>query len=168
MRTWKIWLMTIPLLLLMICAALVVWLWRNFSTNWGPETSSAQYVLDHTPLDHLQSYHVFTASGLQDVFEGTDALGREWYAFYSPQQATAYSVPARVIEPMKRIEAEATKLGIQSQQPTLGYITANAKNTLSTTSNVVYEVEGVKNGKTTFVYLDAANGRVLWQYQLQT
>lgn len=168
MRNWKAWMITTPFILLMVIASIVVWLWRNLSTNWGPETVAAQYVLNHTPLDHLQSYHVFTASGLQDVFKGTDAFGREWYAFYTAQSPNSYAVPATGIIPVAKVQADVLKLGVQAKTETLGYVLGDASTPFSAKSRVVYEVQGIKNNKSTFLYLDATTGHVLWQYQLQS
>lgn len=168
MKAWKIWVVTIPILLLMIAAAICIWLWRNLSTNWEPEKYAAAYVLNHTAIDHLQQYHVFTASGLEDVFEGQDAFGRSLYAFYIPTSQTVYTVPASDVLSAKRIQSTAVKLGLHSVTETLGFVTNEAAPKFGSTHSVVYEVTGVKRGQTTFVYLDAKNGHVLWQYSLSS
>ncbi|WAH35151.1 hypothetical protein [Alicyclobacillus dauci] len=168
MKTWKIWLITIPVLLVMVGATIVAWLWQNLSTNWIPEERAAQYVLDHTPINRIETYNVFTASGLEDVFKGKDTFDNEWYAFYIPSSNRVFSIRARDLVSQQQVEGNLLKQNIHSQQCTLGYVTDQASGTLQTSSNVVYEVRGTDtvDSKTTFIYVDATNGHVLWKYVL--
>ncbi|KRW91456.1 hypothetical protein SD51_08935 [Alicyclobacillus tengchongensis] len=168
MKNWKVWAVTVPAILIMMGAAVVAWLWRNLSTNWAAEQTAAQFVLNHTPIDHLQAYHVFTASGLEDVFQGTDAFHREWYAFYLPTVHESYAVPAANILSPSKVAATAKALGVKLQATSLGYVTAEAADTLPASQHLVYEIKGTTGSKLTFLYLDAVTGRVLWKYQLQS
>ncbi|GMA60902.1 hypothetical protein NZD89_14810 [Alicyclobacillus fastidiosus] len=166
MRTWKIWAITVPIILVMIACAVLAWLWKNVSTNWAPEQQAAQYVLDHTPMSHIDQYEVFTASGLEDVFEGTDTFGHKWYAFYIPAKHTSYSIAANELVPQSTVEQSLLKDNIHTQTCTIGYVTGEASGTLHANADVVYEIRGSSLGKTTFVYVDATNGHILWRYQL--
>lgn len=161
MRMWKVWLITIPLILAMICAAVCVALWKNMSSYWAAETSAAQYVLDHTPISKLESYQVFTASGVEDVFKGTDTFNHAWYAFYIPTEGTCYSIEANKLVTQKQIADQMSKLHIHTQQCTIGYVTDQSAKFLHPTDDVVFEIHGTMKGKSTFVYLDAVTGRVL-------
>lgn len=164
MSAWRIWAVTVPLIVIMIAVGTVLWLWRNLTSNWSAETSAAQYVLDHSPIDHLQNYEVFTASGLQDVFRGSDAFHQEWYAFYVPQANKAYVVSAKGVIPQSKAAAVASQNGITPDSETLGYVTSAASGVLHPKDHVVYEVVGTKDEKSMFVYIDAVNGKVLWKY----
>ncbi|GEO27102.1 hypothetical protein AAC03nite_28870 [Alicyclobacillus acidoterrestris] len=168
MKTWKIWAITVPIILLMLCCAVIAWLWQNVSTNWAPEEQAAQYVLNHTPIDHIDSYQVFTASGLEDVFLGTDTFGHKWYAFYIPAKHTAYSVGVDQLVSAKKVEQSLLQDNIHTDTYSIGYVTGEASKALSAESstNVVYEVRGRENGKAIFVYVDATSGHILWRYQL--
>jgi uncharacterized protein YpmB len=166
MRTWRVWLITIPFICLMVLAAIVVALWNNLSSNWNQETYAAEYVLNHTPLDHLEQYQVFTASGLEDVFSGKDTFNHQWYSFYIPSEKRAYSIPASRLINEKVVESNLAKLNIYTNVCHIGYVTNQASNTLKTANKVVYECQGTTKGKTTFAYVDAANGQLLWKYVL--
>lgn len=166
MNTWKVWAITVPILLLMIAFAVLLWLWNNVSSNWNPETESAQYVLNHTPIRHLQSYRVFTASGIEDVFRGTDVFDHEWYAFYVPSKHTAYSVKEAALLKPQIIESNLKSQHISVNSLSVGYVTDAASETLKPANNVVYEVRGSDGSSTTYVYVDATTGKVLWKYVL--
>ncbi|WP_067618464.1 PepSY domain-containing protein [Alicyclobacillus acidiphilus] len=164
MSTWRVWAVTVPLLLILVAAGVAMWLWRNLSSYWSAETAAAQYVLNHTPIDHLQTYQVFTASGVEDVFEGTDAFHQEWYAFYDQNQNEAFVVPTASVLPKSAAVKQARQSGIVPTAETLGYVTSQASGTLHPRDHIVYEVVGTAGSKLRFVYVDATTGRVLWKY----
>lgn len=161
MKTWKVWAITAPILALLILFGICIWLWNMISTNWGPEEKAAQYVLNHTPINHLESYQVFTASGVEDVFRGTDSFSHEWYAFYIPAQNKAYSFRVGSFVGEQQIQNELSKQNVHISSMTIGYVTDQAANTVKPSSHVIYEISGTKAGQPTYLYVDARTGDVL-------
>lgn len=166
MKTWKIWAVTIPTMILMVALAVCVWLWNNLKSNWKMETVAAHYVLSHSPIQHLQSHEVFTASSLEDVFRGTDAFHREWYGFYLPQKHVSYSVLQSDLLKPKVIESKLLSQHIQPLKLTVGYIPRDTTSPLKSDHSVVYEVRGKIRSNVTYVYVDATSGNILWKYVL--
>lgn len=161
MRTWRVWIITAPILVVMILFGICVWLWNIISTNWGPEQKAAQYVLNHSPINHLQSYQVFTASGVEDVFLGTDTFGHEWYSFYIPAENQAYSFRVGSFVGKQQIETKLSKQSVHIKNMSIGYVTDQAASSLKTSSHVIYEIQGTKGGNPAYLYVDARTGDVL-------
>lgn len=166
MKTWKIWSLTIPVILFMIASAICLWLWNDLRSNWQMERVAGRFVLNHTPIQHLQSHTVFTAAALEDVFRGTDAFHREWYGFYFPQAHVAYSIlQSRLIKPTL-VESNLRAQKIEPLNLGVGYIPDHVSNTLSPKQHIVYEIRGNFDNHITYVYVDATSGKILWKYVL--
>jgi uncharacterized protein YpmB len=169
MAAWRIWFWSIFTILVLGAVALVSALWNNLSSAWNVEASAAQFALDQSPIDRIQAHDVFTADGVQEVFEGVDAFGRKWYAFVYGSPFVVQAVPESDVVPKDRVWKNAMQLHIHPQAIHLGYLDDNQQARFHTNSNVVYEVVGDGPGGTTeYAYFDGRTGKLVWKYMLST
>lgn len=164
----KAWLASVPIAVVVIGIGVLAYFWRLLAPYWAAEAQAATYVLNHTPIDRLESYSVFTAAGVEDVFRGEDGFGRSWYAFYVPSLHQAFVLPATAILPQNQVKKLAMARGIEVETISMGYVAEGAgQPSWAKPNTAVYEVMGRSNGRLTFLYFDAGTGRLLWQYALQ-
>lgn len=163
----RVWWISVPIAMVVIGIGVLTYFWNLLSPYWAAEQQAATYVLDHTPLDRLESYSVFTAAGVEDVFRGEDGFGRTWYAFYVPTMGRAFVLPATVVLPADEVEKRATARGLEVQSISLGYVASDEDApSWAKSGTAVYEVMGRSNGHLAFLYFNAATGQLLWQYAL--
>lgn len=163
----RLWWTSVPIAMVVIGIAVLAYFWRLESPYWTAEQQAAMYVLNHTPLDRLESYSVFTAAGVEDVFRGEDEFGRTWFAFYIPSMQRAFVVPASAVLPESEIQQRARAWGLQVESVSLGYVANGADApTWGKSVTAVYEVMGRLNGHLAFLYFNAATGQLLWRYTL--
>ncbi|MBF8377437.1 hypothetical protein IW967_06055 [Alicyclobacillus mali] len=159
--------MLVPIAVAVIGIGVLTYFWNLLSPYWAAEEKAAAYVLDHTPLDRLKSYSVFTAAGVEDVFQGQDGFGRTWYAFYVPSMGRAFTLPSSAVLSDAAVKRLAAARGLVVQSISLGYVASNpSAPTWAKSGTAVYEVMGRSQGHLTFLYFDATTGRLLWQYSL--
>ncbi|AEJ43469.1 hypothetical protein TC41_1537 [Alicyclobacillus acidocaldarius subsp. acidocaldarius Tc-4-1] len=150
--------------MVVIGIGVLMYFWNLLSPYWQAEQQAATYVLDHTPLDRLESYSVFTAAGVEDVFRGQDSFGRTWYAFYIPAMRRAFVLPSTSILPADEVKKRALARGIEVQSVTLGYVSSDEEApSWAKAGTAVYEVMGRSNGRLAFFYFNATTGQLLWQ-----
>jgi uncharacterized protein YpmB len=143
--------------------------WNNISSEWTVEAATAQYALDHSPINHIDGHSRFTADGMQEVFLGTDAFGKAYYVFVYAQSNTIRTVPAAEVVSKAVIQRQCQRLGIQIDSIELGYIRGKMAANGQGKASVVYEVYGQnKQGSNQYWYFDAKSGHLLWQYVLST
>jgi uncharacterized protein YpmB len=170
MATWRIWFWSTFAVLVLGAVALLSAIWNNLSSAWDIEARAAQVALDQSPLDHIQAHDVFTADGVQEVFEGVDAFGRKWYAFVYGSPFVVQAVPDSALTAKDRVLKSAMQqLHIHPREIHLGYLDDNQQARFHTTTDVVYEVVGdTPSGNTEYVYFDARTGKFIWKYMLST
>ncbi|MBX5436830.1 MAG: hypothetical protein IRZ33_06405 [Alicyclobacillaceae bacterium] len=159
MKSWKVWVAVWLVVASVVVCALLLGLWNNLNSEWVAEAQAAQLTLNHSPIDHIERHQVFTAAGVQEVFYGTDAFGRSWYAFVHGDPAVVSYIPADRLKTAAQVEAAAKKLGIRPQSAAIGYLDGNAQSAFHTRANVVWEVAGqAANGQHVYAYFDAVTG----------
>ncbi len=164
MKTWKVWTTILLSVVVLSAGALTVAVWKNISTEWEYEGTAAQYALNHTPIDHLQTHDVFTGSGDEEVFSGIDTFGRRWFAFLSGTPFTVTSVLADGILTSKQIKTKVMSINhLKVISAHLGYLNYATTALFNTKSKVVWEVYGSVGNKNEYLYLDAYTGTVIWQ-----
>lgn len=159
MKAWKVWTVSGAVVMVGAIAALTAALWENVSSEWMVEQNAAQFALDHSPIDHIKSHSIFTASEAQEVFFGTDVFQRSWYAFVYGSPFTVQAVPVTGIIPEAVVAAKARSQNIQPINISIGYLNAAAQQACHTSSTVVWEVYGkLTSGNTVYLYFDAYSG----------
>lgn len=168
MKAWKVWTTIASVIVLGTAVGITTALWNNISSEWQVESNAAQYALNHSPIDHILTHSVFTGSQAQEVFFGTDAFKRPWYAFVYGSPFTIESVPATGLLTKAAVNKQMTNQKIQPLQDALGYLNPDTQAALNTTSTVVWEVYGrqTSSGKFMYVYVNAQTGAIVWKYVL--
>ncbi|MCL6547997.1 MAG: hypothetical protein K6T30_03710 [Alicyclobacillus sp.] len=162
MKTWKVWIWVGAAVAGLAVFALLLALWNNLNSEWTVETQAAQLTLDHSPIDRIESHQVFTAAGVEEVFYGTDAFGRPWYAFVHGTPPVVSYLPAAEVETDREVRAKAAQLGIRPLAVTIGYLNGTAQAAFRTQANVVWEVYGKDaEGHRVWAYFDAVSGRLI-------
>ncbi|MCL6444250.1 MAG: hypothetical protein K6T83_12485 [Alicyclobacillus sp.] len=169
-KKWKVWLITAGILIILCGAGIGAALWRNLASEWRAEAVTAQFALDHSPLNSILSHQVFTSSGLEEVYDGLDVFHRRWYVFVYGQPLTFTAIPAKGLLSETEVRSRAERiLHVRVQDVTIGYLQPATRSALHTQATVVWEIHGKTiNGKTIYAYLDAGTGQLLWQYLLKT
>ncbi|SIS96934.1 hypothetical protein [Alicyclobacillus vulcanalis] len=163
----KVWWISVPIATVVIGTGCLMYFWNLLTPYWQAEQRAAEYVLNHTPIDRLESYSVFTADGVEDVFRGQDQFGRSWYAFYVPQLDRSFVLPASAVLPEREIAQRAAAYGMQVESIVLGYVAnTNASASWAKAGTAVYEVTGRSHGHLAFLYFNASTGQLLWKYAL--
>jgi uncharacterized protein YpmB len=169
MKHWKVWLIGAVAVVLLGFVALCSAVWNNISSEWTVEAATAQYALDHSPINHIDEHSRFTADGMQEVYLGTDAFGKAYYVFVYDQSNTVRAVPADEVVSKTVIQKRCERLGIQIEHMEIGYIRGKMAANGQGKASVVYEVYGQdKQGSNKYWYFDAKSGNLLWQYVLST
>jgi hypothetical protein len=144
-------------------------LWRDLTTEWTIETEAAQYTLDHSPIQHIDRHTVFTASGVEQVFTGTDALGVPWTVFVAGPPWSATAVKSEDLLRPENVIAQALRQGYHVQQCTPGYLNDAVRQSLHVSSFFVYELRAVDTRDQSWdVLVDAKSGQWVWKYLLST
>ncbi|MDI9260745.1 hypothetical protein [Alicyclobacillus sendaiensis] len=158
---------SVPIAMVVIGIGVLTYLWNLLTPYWAAEQKAAAYVLNHTPLDRLESYSVFTAAGVEDVFRGEDSFGRTWYAFYIPAMQRAFVLPSTAVLASGEVKKRAASRGLEVQSITLGYVASEeGAPSWAKSGTAVYEVMGRLNGRLAFLYFNAKTGQLLWQNAL--
>lgn len=162
MSTWKIWVTSIVMIILIAIVALFSAIWNNISTEWKWESVSAQYALNHSPLEELTRHSVFTASGDEEVFYGYDVFHRPWYVFVRSNPLHVQSVPAEQLLNKKQILKEFTyhyKMTVMNLS--IGDLSSQTASLMNTKAKFVWEAYGKINGRFTYLYLNAQTGNLV-------
>ncbi|MFX4302458.1 hypothetical protein ACOJUR_09415 [Alicyclobacillus tolerans] len=154
-------------LLLLLAAALTTYFEQTLQSHWSEETQAAEYVLNHSPIEKIETSTMFTASGLENVFTGKDIFGQSWIVFYFPDQQKLHAVLAKNIINTTQIETICRKFSLQPSQLSLGWLNQEHAANMNTNPGPVWEVYGKKQGENTYYYFNAANGDLICQYVLQ-
>ncbi|RIV25692.1 hypothetical protein D2Q93_06085 [Alicyclobacillaceae bacterium I2511] len=167
MRHWKRWLTLSGLALVVIATAFIWAVWNSLSSEWRIEASAAQYALNHSPMQQLTSYSVFTGAGAQEVFTGKDGFGRKWVAFvYGPPYAVK-SVPSTGMWSATRLTKSLKLQHITPVHLNLGYFNAAARESFHTAADVVWECYvRLPSGLLAYIYYDAYSGQQIATYIL--
>jgi len=166
MKSWRVWVTLASIVLLLSIIATATAVWKNVSSEWHVNQSNAQYALDHTPINRILSHDIFTASGNEDVFYGTDTFQHKWYAFVSNQPLSVRAVSASGVLSKAQMLKIATKSGIRVKTLHIGDLDNQTANTFHTTSSIVWEVYGSIGKNDAYVYYDGKSGKLLWKYVL--
>ena len=167
MKTWKIWLTVAVSIIAMAGVAVAASLWNDLSTEWTVEAEAAQFALDHSPLQHITEHGVFTASGVQEVFGGTDAFGRHWLVFVSGPPWNAWFTRADGLTSVDTVAVNVRRMGVVPISIQAGHLQPAAQSAFHTSAEVVYEVYGRNAaGQLLYLYFDAKSGQLVWKYLL--
>lgn len=168
MKAWKIWTGAAIVVVLGAVSTVTAVLWNNVSSEWQVEQNAAQFALNHSPINHITEHSVFTASQAQEVFLGTDAFHRLWYAFVYGSPFTVQSVPAANLLTQTAVDKKVESQHIRPIQDTIGYLNPETQAACNTTATIVWEVYGREGAAGKFVYLfvDARTGKIVWKYVL--
>lgn len=169
MKSIKIWVTVVFLILILAAAALAVTLYQNLNSQWQAETTAAQYALNHSPISRIDNHHTFTGDGLQEVFSGKDVFHQQWYAFVWGVNApnSIAVVAANSVIAKNKIVSAAEKSGIKPNKVSLGYVAQSNNPSLKLSQSVVWEVFGINaKGKQVYEYFDGINGKLVWKYML--
>lgn len=162
MKSWKLWLFGCTTVIILTVVALCSALWNNISTEWAVQADAAQFALDHSPLNHITEHDVFTAAGAQEVFSGTDAFNRPWYAFVYGSPFQVQYVDAANLRTKDEIIKDATARHMNPTTVHIGYLDTDQQATFHTQDPVVWEVIGRSStNETTYSYFDAKTGELL-------
>jgi uncharacterized protein YpmB len=169
MKPWQVGVLTGGAVLVMALAAGAAAVWRDLEAEWTIEAQAAQYALNHTPIQRIQTHAVFTASGVEQVFEGDDAWGKPWLVFVSGPPWSAQAVRADTLLSLRTIESETAKKGYRVEVCTPGWLSDDTRRTLHIQNAVVYELEAMDGkGQRWDVLVDAKTGQWVWKYLLST
>jgi uncharacterized protein YpmB len=167
MKTWKVWLTVAVLIIGMAAMAVAASLWNNLSTEWNMEAEAAQFALDHSPLQRITDHGVFTASGVQEVFGGTDAFGRHWIVCVSGPPWKAWFTRADGLTSVDAVATTVRRMGVVPVSIQAGHLEPAAQSAFHTNAQVVYEVYGRNaSGQSLYLYFDAKSGQLVWKYLL--
>lgn len=152
--------------LLAIAFTFFIVFWNNLKSEWDIEASDAQYVLNHSPLNHIESESVFTASGVEHVFRGFDVFGRSWYAIMSDSSRTIHAVPTSTLVSTSLIRHMATMRSVKLTSVHFGWLSTSTATRMNTHAGPVYEVFGTEDHRPVYLYFQATTGRLICQYVL--
>jgi uncharacterized protein YpmB len=162
MKMWKIWLVSATAVATLGVVALACAVWNNLSSEWNVEATAAQFALDKSPINHIDSHDIFTASGAQEVFGGSDVFGRKWYAFVYGSPFTVKYVASDGILTQEQIISSAMKVHLKPLKEQIGYLDSYAQSTFHTDADVIWEVYAKNaSGQSVYVYFDARSGNTL-------
>jgi uncharacterized protein YpmB len=162
MRMWKVWVSLAALVFTFGLVALSAALWNNLSSEWNVEASAAQFALNRSPLQEIDSHDIFTAAGAQEVFTGADVFGRKWFAFVYGSPFTVKYVPMDGILNKSQMMDILKKDHLNPLKEQVGYLDSNAQATFHTQSDVIWEVYAkTPAGDAVYQYYDARSGTKL-------
>lgn len=156
----------IAVFLLVVALAVFVVLWNNLNSEWAVEETDAQYVLNHSPLNHIESESVFTASGVEHVFRGLDVFGRSWYAILSDSTRKIHAVPTSILVSTSFIRHVAKAHSVELSSVHFGWLSTSTATRMNTHPGPVYEVFGIEDKRPVYLYFRATTGRLICQYVL--
>lgn len=159
MSAWKAWMVSVSAAVVIGGGALTVAVWNNLSSEWTVEAAAAQFALDHSPLMNITAHDVFTGSGAQEVFQGTDVFGREWYAFVFGSPFQVEFVQSRGILTKDQMLAAIHKQHMTPLKEQIGYLSPAGQSTFNTQADVIWEVYAKdQTGHPVYTYYDAKSG----------
>jgi uncharacterized protein YpmB len=162
MKNWKLWLVTTFGVVFIAGVAVISALWNNLSTEWSVEASAAQFALNHSALQNIQSHSVFTAAGAQEVFFGTDVFGQKGYAFVQGTPFRVHYQSAQGLQTRATVATLAKTQGFIPVSESIGYIGPQEQSYFQTKSGVIWEVHGRdQQGKWVCIYFNAKTGKEL-------
>lgn len=164
MRSWQMWFWGILLFLVFVAGLIFMSLWRDLSTYWNTEQSTAQIALNQTPLSHLTQHDVYSGpGGVEDVFLGRNTFKQLGYAFVRLHPTTVEYIPYQDIIPATEALRFAKRYVNHPLEAVPGTLTPALQARLKTTTPVVWEITYQRTKQYGYLYLDASNGQKLWK-----
>lgn len=169
LSNWKAWLITIVSIVVLGAGAILLALYKNLNTEWKYQKQAAQVALNRSPVLHIKRHFVFTDTVQEEVFQGTDAFGAQWYAFVSGPPWKVHSIRVTQVISEAKVKTIAAKAGVDPISMHLGYLSGQNQPAVTTSNHVIWEIYGTsKSGKRLYLYLNGETGKQLWKYVLST
>lgn len=159
MKIWKLWLAGSCAVVGLAVVAILAAVWNDLSPFWRTQATTAQYALNHTPLDAIASSTTYSGpGGVEQVFVGHDVFGRAGVAIVSVRPLTAVFTPTHALVSHAQVIALAHRYGPDPASATLGYLSPGERRLAHTTATFVWEITYRARGQYRYVYLNALTG----------